>query len=148
MPQSLASVYLHIVFSTKDRQSTIADAFQDGLYGYVGQIVKNRGCVLLCSGGTADHVHFLVSMSRQVTISDLMRDVKGLSSKWVRETHDVGFAWQSGYAVFSVGQRDLDTVGNYIRTQEEHHRGRTFREELVEMLELHEVEYDDRFLWG
>jgi REP element-mobilizing transposase RayT len=149
MPQSLASAYLHIVFSTKDRALLIRSGFQDDLYGYIGSILRNRDCVLLSSGGTLDHVHLLVSLSRQASIADVLRDIKSISSKWIHETQPdlTTFEWQRGYGVFSIRYSGVGKLSDYIRNQAEHHRVKTFKEELIELLKEHDLDYDERYLW-
>ncbi|PQO46341.1 IS200/IS605 family transposase [Blastopirellula marina] len=109
MPQSFAGVYLHLIFSTKNRECSIRTEWAPRLYEYIGGILRDRKCQLLAAGGVEDHVHLLVSLSREITLSSLVRDIKSVSSHWVHQnmTGSQEFAWQQGYAVFSVSQSAL-----------------------------------------
>lgn len=149
MPQSYAKLYYHIVFATKDRVPQISDEIAPRLYEYFSGIFRNKACILAKAGGISDHVHLLAILSREVSLSEMMRDVKTNSSKWIHETFDGArdFAWQRGYGAFTVGFRDVERVERYIDGQKEHHRAQTFEEEFVEMLDAHGVEYDPRYLW-
>lgn len=147
MPSTWSQILLHIVFSTKERTPWIDAAGADDLYGFIGGIVRDERGTLLAIGGMPDHVHLLVRWGTDKAISDLMRDVKMRSSKWMHESRGVkDFAWQVGYGVFSVSQSQADVVRAYIKSQPEHHAKRSFREELVALLEAHGVEYEDRFV--
>lgn len=149
MPGTYAKILLHVVFSTKGRAQMIKEPVQDRLYAYLGGIVRDERGVLMQAGGVADHVHLLVRWRTDGTVADLLRNVKGRSSKWAHETFAEmhSFAWQAGYGAFSVSESQVENVANYIRTQAEHHRSRTFQQEFVGLLELHGVEYDERYLW-
>ncbi len=149
MPQSFSAVYLHIVFSTKRREPFIRDELALRLYPYFGGIVTSTKGTLLCAGGMPDHVHLLVSMGRESTLADLLRELKANSSRWIHETFPElrSFAWQSGYAAFSVSFLRLDDVRRYIENQAEHHRTRTFQEEFVELLKRHNLVFDERYVW-
>ena len=129
MPQSLASLNFHLVFSTKNRQPLIDPEIQERLYEYIGGILRAEKSVLLAAGGMPDHVHLLVSLSRELSIADTLRLVKANSSKWVHETfpHRQNFGWQAGYGAFSVSFSNLPEVKKYIAGQAEHHRIRTSR---------------------
>jgi REP element-mobilizing transposase RayT len=149
MPQSHAALYCHFVFSTKDREPYIEPAIRDDLYAVMGGIVRERQSVLVSAGGIADHVHLLVSLSREWAVCDLVRDIKANSSHWVHEKYPekAFFAWQAGYGVFSVSVSQLPTVKNYIARQEEHHRTLTFQDEYRKFLKKHGIEYDERYVW-
>ena len=149
MPQSFAGVYLHLIFSTKNRERSIHAEWAPRLYEYIGGILRERKCQLLTVGGVEDHLHLLVSLSREITLATLVRDVKSVSSHWVHQNiaGSQEFAWQQGYAVFSVSQSALDDVKTYIADQVTHHRRRTFQEELLIFLEKHGMSYDERYLW-
>ena len=112
-------------------------------------IVKERGGVAHIVNGTADHVHMLISMPNTLSVAEMMRFVKGSSSRWVHQefTDKRGFGWQTGYSVFSVSRSMFDQVHRYIVRQEEHHRKVSFKEELITFLKKHEVEYDEKYLW-
>jgi putative transposase len=149
MPQSFGSLNFHLIFSTKHRLPQITPEIQPGLYEYIGGILRERKSVLLAAGGIPDHIHLLVSLHRELSISDTLRDIKSISSLWVHENftdhHD--FAWQSGYAAFSVSYSNIDAVKTYIAGQAEHHRIKTFQEEYLEFLKRHDMEYDERYIW-
>ena len=149
MPQSFASLYFHLVFSTKNRQPLIDAELQSRLYEYMGGILRSEKSVLLAAGGMADHVHLLVSLSRELSIADVIRIVKASSSKWIHETFQdrAQFAWQAGYGAFSVSFSNLPDVKDYIGRQAEHHRVRTFQDEYREFLRRHELAWDERYIW-
>ncbi|MBI1247718.1 IS200/IS605 family transposase [bacterium] len=149
MPQSFASLYVHLIFSTKNRESWIADDWSMRLYEYISGTLRNKGCHLIIGGGMTDHIHLLVSMSRDVSLVDLVRDIKANASRWVHDSI-VGcssFAWQAGYAAFSVSQSAIPDVRAYIENQKEHHRTRSFQEEFIAFLQKHNVEYDPRYVF-
>jgi REP element-mobilizing transposase RayT len=149
MPQSFGALYFHLIFSTKNRLPLISPDIQPRLYEYIGGILSHRKCALRAAGGIADHIHLLVSLNRDNCISDTLRDIKSLSSAWIHDTfprsHD--FAWQAGYAAFTVSYSNLDSVRAYLAGQAEHHRIKTFQEEYIEFLQRHDIEYDERYIW-
>jgi putative transposase len=149
MPQSYVAMYAHCVFSTKGRVASISGEMKPRLFEFMGGILRQRKCVLMAAGGVADHVHLLVSLDKEIALSDLMRDVKALSSGWVHDTFSEAraFAWQTGYAGFSVSRSNLEAVQAYLGNQEEHHRKMTFKEELIELLKRHGIEYDERYIF-
>jgi REP-associated tyrosine transposase len=149
MPQSLACLQVHFVFSTKNRLPVITPELAPRLYSYIGGIVRDAKCVLLCAGGMPDHVHLLISMSREMSASEMMRLVKANSSKWVHETFAEinSFAWQTGYGAFSVSFSMTDVVKGYIARQEEHHGNQSFQDEYRALLRKHEVPFDERYVW-
>jgi putative transposase len=149
MPQSLADVIVHLIFSTKDRTPSIDAEMQPRLYEYLGGLLRSEKCSLLGAGGMPDHVHLLVSLGRESSLSELLRVLKANSSRWIHETFPTlnSFAWQAGYAAFSVSHSNLPQVLHYINSQAEHHRTRSFQEELIAFLKRHEVPYDERYIW-
>jgi putative transposase len=149
MPATFSKILLHLIFSTKNRALTIKPDLQDRLYAFIGGIVRDERGMLLCTGGTPDHVHLLVRWRTDAPIADLLRNMKSRSSKWLHETFaELGtFAWQTGHAVFSVSQSQCEHVRRYISDQAEHHRVKSFQEEFVEFLKAHEIEYDERYIW-
>ena len=149
MPSSYVSAHYHLIFSTKHREPTLAPAVAPRVYDYLGGITRGLGGVLLAAGGMPDHVHLLVGLGATRALSDILRDLKANSSKWVHETFPelAGFGWQTGYGAFVVSYSLLDAVKGYIARQEEHHRTRTFQEEFVLFLCRHRIDYDDRYLW-
>ncbi|MFL5341437.1 MAG: IS200/IS605 family transposase [Gemmataceae bacterium] len=150
MPQSLAALYVHLVYSTKDRAPVLTPDWRPELFAVMGGIVRNKQCVMLEVGGVLDHLHALVSFHRQESIADLVRDLKANSSNWIHQhiPRLSAFAWQAGYAAFSVGFRELRVVRPYVADQESHHGGVSFQDEMRRMLTEHGVEYDERYVWG
>ena len=115
----------------------------------MGGILKNHESRLMDAGGTADHVHLLVSQSKNVALSSLLKDVKNYSSSWIKRKGNAfrNFHWQDGYGAFSIGQTEVPALKKYIAGQKEHHRKRTFQEELITLLDEYGVAYDARYLW-
>ena len=150
MPHSFTSLNHHVVFSTRNRTPGITPVLQPRLYQYIAGILRADGNKLLASGGTVDHVHLLVSLSKQVSVSSALREIKSNSSGWVHKTFpDRGdFAWQSGYGAFAVSYSSLEGVRRYIDRRADHHRRLSFREEFIGLLGEHHIEFDERYLWG
>jgi len=150
MSQSLARIHLHLVFSTKDRAPLIIDKIRDPLHRYMATVLKNLGCHANLINSVEDHVHLLFELGRTAAVSKVVEDVKKSSSKWIKTQSDGAgeFAWQNGYGAFSVSHSNIEAVKNYIAGQGEHHRKRTFQEELRTLLEKHGVEYDERYIWN
>jgi putative transposase len=147
MPQSLASVQLHTVFSTKGRNPFLLDAdLRREVHAYIGGVSNKLGCQTIAVGGIEDHVHVVARMSRTLSIADWIKEVKRASSQFAAERNRP-FAWQAGYGVFSVGASELDVVCAYVRGQEEHHRKETFPEEFLRLLREYEMQWDDRYVW-
>jgi REP element-mobilizing transposase RayT len=149
MAQSLSKVLLHLVFSTKRRRPSIPQDLAADLYAYLAGAVRALGGEAYRVGGTEDPVHLACSLPRTLTVSKLLEEIKKSSSAWLktRDTRCHGFSWQAGYGAFSFGQSQLDSVVRYIASQQEHHRSRTFQEELREILERYGVDYEERYLW-
>lgn len=149
MPQSLVKNYMHIVFSTKNRQPFIKEEIQDELYAYIGGICRNLECHTQAIGGVEDHIHILCNLSRKIALMKLLEEVKSHSSKWIK-TKGVeyeNFYWQRGYGGFSVNPSQIDIVIKYIQNQKEHHKKRTFKEEYRAFLKKYDVPYDERYVW-
>jgi REP element-mobilizing transposase RayT len=149
MPQSLASVLVHLIYSTKNREPFITSVVETELYAYQATVFNEMGCPALIINGTADHVHALFRLSRTVTISDLVEEVKKRSSKWIKSKGATfaAFQWQGGYGAFSIGGSGVEELRRYIADQKEHHRHRTFQEEFRAFLAKYQVEYDERYVW-
>jgi REP element-mobilizing transposase RayT len=147
MPSTYSSLHYHLVFSTKDRLALISPDWRDRLHEYLGGIVRGLGGVPSAVGGVADHVHLLVGLKPTHCLADFMRDLKKDATNWVNEQLLPGtFAWQEGYAAFTVGPTSIEAVRHYIRNQEAHHAKRDFRAELVAMLGRAKIEFDERYL--
>ena len=150
MPHSLADLLVHVIFSTKDRRPIITDVLKTKLFPYMAGIVKERGGTPHIVNGMKDHVHVLASLPTGLPVAEMMRFIKGSSSRWVhQEFHGMqAFGWQRGYAAFSVSRSRFQDVHRYIASQEEHHRKVSFKEELVAFLKKHQIEYDERYIWS
>ena len=150
MPQSLSAVYLHAVFSTKERRPFLQDSeLRNSLHHYLGGVSKKLECAPIRIGGVEDHVHILARLSRTITQADWIKELKRASTLWLREQSKTlsDFSWQSGYACFSVSVSNLDAVSVYIDGQVEHHRKVTFQEELRTFLKKHGESWDEKYLW-
>jgi putative transposase len=141
------SLNFHITFSTKYRKPWIKDDWIERLHAYFGGTVNQLDGKALKLGGVEDHVHLLVALKPSHRLSDLMRELKKSSSKWVHETIGCApFEWQEGYAAFSVSPTTCPAVSRYIAGQVEHHRKQSFREELIFMLNEAGVDYEPKYL--
>jgi putative transposase len=150
MPQSLSAVYLHVVFSTKERRPFFADAaLRARLHEYMGGVAGRLDCIPIKVGGVADHVHVLLRHGREISQSELVKEVKRVSSRWLKTQGAAfkDFEWQGGYAVFSVSPSNLDRVRSYVADQDEHHRRFDYQSELRTLLRRHGVEWNEKFLW-
>ncbi len=149
MPGTYSQLLLHIVFSTKGRTPWISQDIAGRLYPYIGGIVRAERGVLYDIGGVEDHIHMYLRWRPDGSISDLMRTVKARSSKWVHETYPnlAEFAWQEGYSVFSVSKSQEEAVKKYIAAQAEHHKREDFKSELLRILRVHGIEFDERYVF-
>jgi REP element-mobilizing transposase RayT len=150
MPQSLAQIYIHLVFSTKDRRPWLRDdGLRDQLYAYTATILRDTvDSPALAINGVEDHNHALVRLSRKVSVMKVVQEAKVKTSRWLKQTLGNNFAWQSGYGAFSVSASMLEEVKRYIQNQEEHHKRVSFQEELRELCRRHGLDVDERYLWG
>ena len=150
MPQSLARVVLHVVFSTKNRVAFLADpALRPRLYAYMAGVLQNHGCAPILLNGVEDHVHILCNLSRTATLAQLVEDVKTEPSKWLKKEGPSyrDFRWQGGYGAFSVSQSNVEAVRAYIAAQEEHHRKVSFQDEFRALCRKHGLDIDERYVW-
>ena len=149
MPQSLSKVIIRIVFSTKDREAWLDADIRPRMHGYLATICRDLGGEAFRVGGVADHVHIATTLPRTLSQADMVEAVKKTSSKWIKGVAPKygRFYWQRGYGAFSVSLSQLDAVLEYVETQEEHHRLRSFQEEYREFLRKHGVEFDERYVW-
>jgi putative transposase len=149
MSNTYTQIHIQFVFAVKFREAIIQSDWKDELYKYITGVVKNNKHQLVAINGMPDHLHLLVGLRPSQSISELMQDVKGNSSKWIndRKLTKSKFEWQEGYGAFSYGKSQLNIVKNYIINQESHHKKRTFREEYIEFLEKFEVQYDDKYIF-
>ena len=147
MPQSLANILIHVIWSTKERRPLISDVVRSGLHGYMAGILKHLESPALIINSEADHAHVLCQLSKNLAACKLLEEVKKNSSKWMKEQGVIDFAWQSGYGVFSVSQSNADEVRKYIEGQAEHHRKRDFKDEFREFCRRYNVSLDERYVW-
>ena len=150
MPQSLSAVYVHLVFSTKDRRPFLRDPkVRAALHCQLGEISKRLECPPLLVGGVEDHIHLLARFGRNITQAEWVKELKRVSNQWLqaqdRDYED--FSWQGGYADFSVSQSNIEQVTDYIANQDHHHQKMTFQEELRALLRKHNQEWDERYIW-
>jgi len=149
MPQSLAKNLIHLVFSTKNRESVLTESVRSPLCAYAAAVLRGLDSPVLAVSAWRDHIHILFVLSKNYPLSQVVMEVKRATSKWIK-TQGKEFAkfhWQSGYGAFSLGQSGVDEVKAYIANQSKHHRVRTFEEELRSFLKRYEVEFDERYLW-
>ena len=150
MPQSLSAVYVHLVFSTKNRRPFLRyTATRVELHAYLGGISKTLECPPIQVGGIEDHVHVLARLGRTITQADWVKELKRVSNLWLKERGPefAAFEWQGGYAAFSVSQSNLEAVAEYVRDQQEHHAKMGFQDELRALLRKHNLEFDERYVW-
>ena len=149
MANTYTQIYIHFVFAVQARESLIKAEWREDLFKYIAGILKNQGIKLLAIGGVEDHIHILFGMSPTISLSDLIREVKANSSKYINENKFVRgkFYWQEGFGAFSYSRSQIDAVAKYILNQEQHHAGRSFKDEYVALLNRFEVEFDDRYLF-
>ncbi len=152
MANTYTQMYIQIVFAVKRRQNLIQKKWKDELHKYICGIVNGKEQKVYAIGGVEDHIHILVSIKPNIAISDLVRDIKANSSKWINENEFVRgkFQWQEGFGAFSYAQSQLDNVIAYINNQEQHHQKKTFKDEYLTLLQKFDIEYDEKYLfdWG
>lgn len=149
MPQSLARLHVHLIFSTKHRERLITDAVRDSLHAYMATVLQNLGCAPVLINSIEDHVHILFELARTLSVSEAVEDVKKSASKWIKPqgTEFAGFAWQAGYGAFAVSESNVPTARDYIARQREYHRVKSFQEEYRAFLEKHRIAFDERYAW-
>lgn len=150
MAQSLASIYTHIIFSTKNRYPFLnVKNVREKLHGYLTGICKQSQCPSIIISGVEDHIHILCQFSRIISVSEFLRDLKKTSSIWMKEqgSEYQKFHWQNGYGVFSISPSHVDPLKEYIAIQEEHHRKETFQDEYRRFLEKYKIPYDEKYVW-
>lgn len=150
MANTYAQIYLHFVFSTKNREPVIRPEIEERIWAYIGGVAKRHGITPVQIGGVETHVHALTGCPTTMSPSQIAKAIKGDSSYGIRREFEGfgSFGWQDGYGVFSVSKSAVASVANYIRTQREHHSKLSFEDEYVGLLKKHGVEYDDRYLFG
>ena len=149
MANTYSQLLVHVIFAVKGRQNLISNKWKDELYKYITGIVSNKHQKLLCINGVQDLIHILIGLKPNITISDLVRDIKNNSSTFINSRKFIigKFNWQTGFGAFSYSNSQMDKVIKYIMEQEKHHRKWTFREEYVEFLEKFNIDYDKKYLF-
>jgi putative transposase len=150
MPQSLAKIVVHTVFSTKERRPFLRDrALREELHRYLGGILNQLDCQPIIVGGVEDHVHLLSTLSRTSQPAEMVKEVKRGSSLWIKERDQTlrDFCWQSGYGIFSIGFSQIKDVRDYIVGQEAHHCKASFQEEFRALLRRYDIAFDERYVW-
>lgn len=149
MPQSLVSLLVHVVFSTKHRAGMIAPEIEADLFAFMAGVLKNHDSRLLAANGTDNHVHLLITQSKNVALSLLIQELKKGTSKWIktRGAKFKDFQWQDGYGAFSIGESNVPALKQYIARQKEKHRKKSFENELVEFLRKYGIAYDEKYVW-
>ena len=150
MPQSLIQIYVHLVFSTKNRVAFLRDpVFRERVHAYLVGICKNQDSPSLRVGGTEDHAHILCRLSKSLDVSTLIRELKRDSSKWIKEENPnlADFHWQNGYGAFSVSPSHIEALIEYIANQIEHHHRETFQDEFRRLCKKYGIEIDERYVW-
>lgn len=149
MSQSLSSVLVHLIFSTKNREPFITEEIETELFPYMAKIFRDLKSPSLAINGDRDHVHILFSLGRVIAIADLIEELKTNTSKWIKTKGSEfrNFHWQRGYGAFSIGQSSVPALKRYIRNQKQHHRRITFQDEYRKFLKAYKIDYDERYVW-
>ena len=149
MANTYHQMYIQAVFAVKYREAVIEKIWKEELFGVIGNLVNETECKTILVNGVEDHVHCFFGLEPKVSVSDVMKNAKAKSSKWVNESGllEHRFEWQKGFGAFSYSHSHIDKVFNYIKNQEAHHKKETFREEYIKMLKAFGVEYDERYIF-
>jgi REP element-mobilizing transposase RayT len=149
MPNTYTQIYIQIVFAVRNRQALIQASWEEELYKYITGIVQNKGQKMLAINGTSNHIHFFIGLKPSCCLSDLIREIKKSSNKFIKEKKftNCKFQWQLGFGAFSYGHSQLSDVIQYIEKQKEHHRKRTFKEEYLNLLKAFEIEFKKDYLF-
>jgi len=150
VPQSLSQIYLHVVFSTKERRPLLQDhAACEAMHKCLAKVSNELGCPCLEAGGVEDHVHVLSRLAKTLSVSDFIKELKRATSAWVKDEFPKlqAFYWQAGYGAFSASPSHVDALQEYIRNQKQHHRNESFQDEFRRLLRKYEIEFDERYVW-
>lgn len=151
MANTYSSIFYHVVFSTKNREKWIDVEIENRIWAYIGGIARKHKCTAIQIGGVENHIHALILSPTTIAPSQIAQFLKGESSKWIHEEFPKlqKFGWQDGYGIFSVSKKFVPKVVEYIKNQREHHNGKTFEEEYLDLLEWHEIDVvDEKYLYG
>jgi REP element-mobilizing transposase RayT len=149
MAQSLSKLYVHIVFHVKNDEALICIEDEAELYAYIGGVIKANGSYPIQINGTENHIHILTTMSKNISLAKFVEEIKRNSSRWIKSKGNNYryFAWQGGYAGYSVSQSKVTIVDTYIKNQKEHHKITILREEYLQFLREHDIEFDEQYIW-
>ena len=149
MPETYTKIYIHVVFAVYKRQPLISNQWSNQLFAYINGIIENNKHKLIAINGMPDHVHLLISMSPEQALSDLLRDIKTNSTLWINrnQRQNIKFTWQRGYSAFAISFNDINRVRAYIENQQEHHRVKTYQEEVIQFLNENNISYDSQYLF-
>lgn len=149
MADTYTQLYIQFVFAVQNRKSLIRPEWETELHKYITGIVQNKSHKMIAINGMPDHLHMFIGFQPVDHMSELIKVVKGESSKWIKEKGFVRgrFRWQEGYGAFSYSRSQIDRVYHYVMNQKEHHKTKTFREEYIELLEKFDVDYDERYIF-
>ncbi len=149
MAGTYSQIYIQVVFAVRGRKNLLLKPWREDAFKYISGIIKGKGQKPIIVNGVSDHVHVFIGLKPSMAISDLVRDIKNNSSKYINENNFLRgkFSWQEGYGAFSYGQSQINDVYRYILNQEEHHRKRSFKEECYDFLKKFEVEFDEKYLF-
>ena len=149
MAGTYSKIYIQLVIAVKGRQNLLSKSWREDVFMYIAGIIKNKGQKPIIVNGVGDHIHILVGLKPSMSISDLARDIKNNSTRFINEKKLVvgKFAWQEGYGAFSYAESQVDAVYRYIENQEEHHRKLGFKEEYKQFLQEYNIEHDDKYLF-
>ena len=149
MPNTYTQIYIHIVFAVKGRQSLIPKEHKTELHRYITGIITNKKQKVIQINAMPDHIHILIGIAPDAAVSDLVRDIKANSSRFINQKRWVvgRFEWQQGFSAFSYSHSQLGVIARYIKNQEKHHSGKTFREEYLELLDLFNIDYDKKYVF-
>jgi len=150
MANTYSQIYIHVVFAVRERACLIKPEWKEELFKYIAGILKNQGIKLIAIGGIEDHIHILLGMTLKIAISDLVRDIKANSSKFITEKGFVRgkFYWQEGFGAFSYSRSQIDKVAKYVLNQEKHHANKSFKAEYITLLDRFDVDYEEQYLFN
>lgn len=149
MPQSLVKNYIHIIFSTKYRENFIDENIEKEVFAYIATLCKSFESNTLQIGGTDNHIHILCLLSRKIALMKLVQEIKAHSSKWIKTKGKKyeNFFWQDGYGAFSVSEKNIYSIINYIKNQRQYHQDQNFKDEMIGILKKNKIRYDEKYLW-
>jgi putative transposase len=149
MPNTYSQLYIHIIFTVKGKSNLLKKENKEELHKYITGIITHRKQKLICINSVKDHIHLLISIAPDITVSEIVRDIKHYSTDLINKNNWVvgKFHWQEGFGAFSCSKSHQDNVVKYIQKQEEHHKKHTFREEYISFLKKYEIEYNEKYLF-